>query len=81
LVFKLEDPEFISVPLLTEAPQMSAPRPHPGWKPSHRFEIPVVIIDPNHNMQVLAAAKAPDGRTITDFGTWNILKRHYGDDE
>jgi hypothetical protein len=81
LVFKLEDPEFTSVPLLTEIPPTNASRVHPGWKPNHRFEVPVVIIDSNGNMQVMAGVRAPDGSTIRDFGAWNILTRHYGDDE
>ncbi len=81
LVFKFEDPEFTSVPRLTEVPQTSAANVHPGWKPNHRFEVPVVIIDSNGNLQVMAAVKAPDGSTINDFGTWNILTRHYGNGE
>jgi hypothetical protein len=81
LVFKLEDPEFASVPLLTEVPQTNAAKVHPGWKPSHRFEAPVAIIDSNGNLQVMSAVKAPDGSTVNDFGAWNILTRHYGDSE
>lgn len=80
LVFRLEDPEFTSAPLLTEARQSSAAKVHPGWKPNHRFEVPVVIVDHNGNLQAVAGVKAPDGTTVNDFGAWNILTRHYGDD-
>ncbi len=77
-VFKLEDPEFTSVPLLVEVPQLPAVNVHPGWKPNHRFEVPVAILDSNGNLQVMAAVKAADGSTINDFGSWNILTKHFG---
>lgn len=80
-VFKYEDPEFVSVPLLVEAPQWGGANVHPGWKPKHRFEIPVAIIDSNGNLQVLAAVKGSDGSTINNFGSWNILTKHFGDAE
>ncbi len=48
-------------------------------EPNHTFEVPVAIIDSNGNLQVMAAVKAPDGSTISDFGCWNILTRHLGD--
>lgn len=79
VVFRIEDPEFISVPFATEVPKASQGKTvHPGWKPNHRFEIPVAILDPNGNLQ-LAGIKLPDGRPA-DFGSWNILTRHFGDD-
>jgi hypothetical protein len=80
MVFKLEDPEFVSAPLLSEVPQSSGANVHPGWKPKHRFEVPVAIIDSNGNLQVMAAAKALDGSMVNDFGSWNLLTRHFGDD-
>jgi hypothetical protein len=79
MVFQFADPEFVSAPLLTEVPQSAASKVHPGWKPNHRFEVPVAIIDPNSNLQVMAAVKGPDGNTISDFGSWNILTRHFGE--
>jgi hypothetical protein len=79
LIFKFEDPEFVSAPLLVQVPQSGAANVHPGWKPNHRFEVPVAIIDSNGNLQVMAATRAPDGSTINDFGCWNILTRHFGD--
>jgi hypothetical protein len=81
LVFKLEDPDFIETPLLTDLPKSSAANVHPGWKPNHKFEVPFVIMDPNGNLQIVSAVKAPDGSTVNDFGTWNILTRHYGDNK
>jgi hypothetical protein len=57
LVFRLEDPEFTSLPLLTEVPQLSTVSTHPGWKPNHRFEVPVAIIDPNGNLQVMSLCR------------------------
>lgn len=81
VVFKLEDPEFISTPLATELPKSSMAKVvHPGWKPNHRFEIPAAIIDPNGNVQVVSGIKLPDGSTLTDFGCWNVLTRHFGDE-
>jgi hypothetical protein len=80
IVFRLEDPEFISTPLATELPKSSTGKVvHPGWKPSHKFDFPVAIIDPNQNLQIMSAIKLPDGSTRTDFGCWNILTKHFGD--
>jgi hypothetical protein len=80
VIFRYQDPEFISTALATEVPKSpTAKVVHPGWKPSHRFEVPAAIIDPNGNVQVLTGVKAPDGSTVTDFGSWNILTKHYGD--
>jgi hypothetical protein len=80
MVFKFEDPEFVSVPLLTEAPKPSTAKVHPGWKPNYKFEVPVAIIDSNGNLQVVSAVKAPDGGMLDDFGCWDILTKHFGDD-
>jgi hypothetical protein len=79
VVFKCEDPEFISTPLATELPKSIARIVHPGWKPNYRFEVPAAIIDPNGNVQVVSGIKQPNGSTLTDFGCWNILTKHFGD--
>jgi hypothetical protein len=80
VVFRYQDPEFVPTSLATEMPKVRYGKVvHPGWKPSHRFEVPVAIIDPNGNIQVISGVKAPDGSTITDFGSWNILTKHFGD--
>jgi hypothetical protein len=80
IVFKLEDPEFVSAPLATDVPKVRPGKViHPGWKPNHRFEVPAAILDPNGNLQVVSGINLPDGSTLTDFGSWNILTRHFGD--
>ena len=71
--------EFTSTPLLTAVPKVTARNVHPGWKPNHRFDIPVAIIDPNGNIQTMSAVKQPDGSTRTDFGCWDLLNKHFGD--
>jgi hypothetical protein len=79
VIFKLEDPEFVSAPLATEVPKASPVKVvHPGWKPNHRFDVPAAILDPNGNLQIMSGIKLPDGSTLTDFGSWNILTRHFG---
>jgi hypothetical protein len=79
VVFACTDPEFSTTPLASTLP-VAKPRPiNPGWKPNHRFEFPVAIIDPNDNVQVMSGVKLPDGSLKTDFGCWNILTRHFGD--
>ncbi|MGC1659021.1 MAG: DUF4062 domain-containing protein [Candidatus Acidiferrales bacterium] len=80
VVFKCSDPEFIGTPLATEVPKLAKKAVHPGWKPNHRFEVPAAIIDPNGNVQVVSGIKLPDGSTLTDFGCWNILTKHFGDE-
>ncbi len=81
VVFRLEDPEFMSTPLATAIPKSSTAKVvHPGWKPKHRFEIPAAIIDPNGHVQVVSGIKLADGSTLTDFGCWNILTKHFGDE-
>jgi len=80
VVFRYEDPEFVRTALATEMPKASKGKVvHPGWKPKHRFEVPAAIIDPNGHVQVISGVKLPDGSTLTDFGSWNILTRHFGD--
>jgi hypothetical protein len=80
VIFRYQDPEFVTTALVTEMPKSSTAKVvHPGWKPSHRFEVPAAIIDPNGNIQVVFGVKAPDGSTITDFGSWNILTKHFGE--
>lgn len=78
-VFKCEDPEFIRTPLATELPKWSPRKVHSGWKPNHRFDVPVAIIDPNGHVQTMSGIKLPDGSLLTDFGFWNVLTRHFGD--
>jgi hypothetical protein len=78
-VFRYEDPEFIKTALATEMPKASIGKVvHPGWKPLHKFAVPSAILDPNGNIQVVVGVKLPDGSTKTDFGSWNILTRHFG---
>jgi hypothetical protein len=80
LVFRYEDPEFVRTALATEAPKESMGKiVHPGWKPQYRFDVPVAIIDPNGNVQVLSAIKLPDGSRQTEFGSWDLLTKHLGD--
>jgi hypothetical protein len=80
-ILKLEDPEFIGSPLATKLPIAAAGRVvHPGWKPSYKFDVPVAIIDSNGNIHVMSAVKQADGSTRNDFGSWNILTRHFGDE-
>lgn len=80
LVFKCEDPEFVSTALATVTPtQRSGVITHPGWKPNYPVEVPMAIIDPNGNVQIASGIKQPDRSTRSDFGCWNILARHFGD--
>jgi hypothetical protein len=80
VVFRYQDPEFMQTALATEMPKVPIGKVvHPGWKPLHRFEVPAAIIDPNGNVEVVSGVKLPDGSTVTDFGSWNILTKHYGD--
>lgn len=80
VVFRCEDPEFVHTALATAIPKSSTGKVvHPGWKPNHRFEVPAAIIDPNGNVQVVSGIKLPDGSTLSDFGCWNILTKHFGD--
>ncbi len=80
IVFRYEDPEFINAALAIEMPKVSTGRVvHPGWKPNHQFSVPTAIVDPNGGVQVVGGVKLSDGSTRTDFGSWNILTRHYGD--
>jgi hypothetical protein len=82
IVFRYEDPEFVKTALATEMPTDSKGKVvHPGWKPKHKFTVPVAIIDPNGNVQIVSGVKLPDGSTLTDFGSWNILTRHFGDNQ
>lgn len=79
-IFRYQDPEFVATALATELPKASIGKAaHPGWKPSHQFDVPAAILDPNGNIQVASGGKLPDGSTRTDFGSWNILTRHFGD--
>jgi hypothetical protein len=80
VIFRYQDPEFVKTALATEMPEKKKGKLiHPGWKPKYRFEVPAAIIDPNGNIQVVGGIKLPDGSTLTDFGSWNILTNHYGD--
>jgi hypothetical protein len=81
LVFRYQDPEFVRTTLATEMQKERKGKVvHPGWKPRYRFEVPAAIIDPNGNVQVVSGVKLPDGSTQTDFGSWNLLTKHLGDD-
>jgi hypothetical protein len=80
VLFRHRDPEFVPTALATEMPK--APKGkvvHPGWKPQYRFPVPAAISDPNGNVQTVSGVKQPDGSTLTDFGSWNILTKHFGD--
>jgi hypothetical protein len=80
VVFRYRDLEFVPTALATEMPKAQKGKVvHPGWKPSYRFAVPAAIIDPNGNVQVMSGVKLPDGSTLTDFGSWNILTKHFGD--
>jgi hypothetical protein len=80
LVFRYKDPEFIGSALATEMPRDRKGKVvHPSWKPQHRFEVPVAILDPNGNIQIVSGVKLPDGSTKTEFGSWNLLTKHLGD--
>ena len=79
VVFACTDQEFCETPLAITLPAAKPQAVNPGWKPNHRFEIPVAIIDPNNHVQVMSAVKLPDGSQKTDFGCWNILTKHFGD--
>jgi hypothetical protein len=71
----------LGTPLATEMPKERKGKVvHPGWKPRYKFEVPAAIIDPNGNVQVVSGVKLPDGSTQTDFGSWNLLTKHLGDD-
>jgi hypothetical protein len=80
VIFSCVDPEFVPTSLADKIPK---PRPmkavNPGFKPNHRFEVPVAIIDPNGNLQVVSSLNNPDGSVRSDFGCWSILSRHLGD--
>ena len=79
VVFAFADPECSATPLTSTLPVVQRQPINPGWKPNHKFEFPVAIIDPNGHVQVMSGIKLPDGSTKTDFGCWNILTRHFGD--
>lgn len=80
IVFRCEDPEFVSAAPAKVVPiHRSGLVTHPGWKPNYKVEIPMAIVDPNGNLQMASGIKQPDGSTRTDFGCWNILTKHFGD--
>jgi hypothetical protein len=72
VIFHCADPEFVETPLASEAPSTKREPVHPGWKPNHRFELPVAIIDPNGNLQV-AGITGRDGKVSRGPGCWQIL--------
>jgi hypothetical protein len=79
VVFSCTEPGFISSPLISTLPAKKPKAVNPGWKPNHKFDFPVAIIDPNGNVQVMSGVKLPDGSLRTDFGCWNMLTKHFGD--
>lgn len=68
-VFKCADQ-----PLFGAAQNVNLRRRHieinPGWKPNHVFTVPVVIVDPNKNLEVMKTH---------DMGCWEILTQHLGE--
>jgi|HubBroStandDraft_2_1064218.scaffolds.fasta_scaffold17396_3 hypothetical protein len=81
LIFRYEDPAFVRTALATEMPSESTGKVvHQGWKPQYKFDVPVAIIDPNNNVQVLSAITLPDGSRQTEFGSWDLLTHHLGDE-
>jgi hypothetical protein len=81
VVFKCEDPQFVSTPLLSTRPTVKKGRAvHPDWKPNHLFQVPVAILDPNNNIQIVSAVKQADGSARTDFGCWDVLTKHFGNE-
>ncbi|MGA9557926.1 MAG: hypothetical protein WBR11_13805 [Terriglobales bacterium] len=79
IVFNCTQPGFLSTPLASALPNTAPPPVNPGWKANHKFDFPVAILDPNGNVQVLAGVRLPDGSQKTDFGCWNMLTKHFGD--
>ena len=79
IIFQYQDPDFISAPLLTEIPKIHGKDVHFGWKPKYKFAVPCAIYDPNGHIQVVSGVKQQDGSTHTDFGSWNLLTKHFGD--
>jgi hypothetical protein len=73
VVFTCTEPGFVSTALASVLPTKKPQPVNPGWKPNHRFEFPVAIIDPNGHIQVMSGVKLPDGGQKTDFGCWNLL--------
>ena len=80
IVFTCAEPGFSRTSLASSLPVKTPPLINPGWKRNHRFDFPVAILDPNGNVQVMSGVKLPDGSQKTDFGCWNMLARHFGDD-
>lgn len=78
VVFACTEPGFVSSPLASVLPREKAQPVNPGWKPNHRFEFPVAILDPNGHIQVMSGVRLPDGGQKTDFGCWNLLTKHFG---
>lgn len=74
VIFECTDTGFTNFPLLSTMPpnfDISAPI-NPGWKPHHRFEMPVVIIDPNNNTEVVGM------KGVSSLGCWDLLTKHFG---
>jgi hypothetical protein len=75
-LFKCVDPQFSSSPVLAKLPKRrNRGNFNPGWKPNHLFEAPVMILDPNGNLQFMVGAH---GKKI-DLGCWALLQKHAGD--
>ena len=80
IVFSCTEPGFVSTPLASSPPTIKPTPVNPGWKQNHKFEFPTAIVDPNGNIQIVSGVRQPDGSQRTDFGCWNLLTKHFGDE-
>jgi hypothetical protein len=77
IVFTCTDPEFSPTALASTIPTTTPKAVHPGWKPNHKIQVPMAIIDPNGMVQVASGVGLPDGGQKTDFGCWRLLTNHF----
>jgi hypothetical protein len=75
LIYSCSDREFESSPLLSSLPPPIPKEVNPGWKPNHRFEVPVVIIDPNNHAEIMSGVA---GVPPEKLGCWTGLTVHMG---
>jgi hypothetical protein len=74
-VFECTDPAFVSSPLAKLTyfnPQRQIPPINPGWKPNHRFTMPVMILADTGSYWALKIKGV-------SVGCWDSLTRHLGD--